>query len=226
MWIIGLTGALGAGKSTFLEQFQKLGAPVQCADKEIHNILHVKAVQKQIKTLFPEAFDHGNFYKARLRDCVLESNARLEALEAVLYPELAQRQKDFLKKQFLKNAPIVVLDIPLLIEVGLYRYCHFVVVIETPFELRRNRVLHRKGMSIEKFKKLESNQVSEDVRRKFADVIVQTGRTKTGLLKKAKEILSLLSENPSPTWSGEWPDTFKKELYVKRDRSRHRNNRI
>lgn len=217
MWIIGVTGALGAGKTTVSEQFQALGIPMHCADNEIHTILNQKETQEKISSFWPELFSEKKFNKAVLRDFVLEDPTRLTRLETLLYPSLAQSQKEFIEKNFLKKSQAVVLDVPLLIEVGLQLYCHRIVLVETPVELRKNRVLQRKGMSLEKFEKLESNQTSDDVRRQYADFVIQTGRKKTGLKEKVREILSSLSKNPSPVWDKKWPTTFQKDLYGKRN---------
>lgn len=218
MWIIGLTGAIGSGKSTLSEHFISLGIPVYCADHEVHALLERdQEIQEKIKKLWPDVAREGKIDRLLLGQHVLGSTEQLSVLEAILYPKLAQHQKLFLKHHQKLNTPIVVFDVPLLLEVGLDRYCHQVVLAEAPYSLRKQRVLKRGGMSETRFKQLESHQFTESIRRKHADFIISTGRSQESSLQKIKEFLSRLSKETSPSWTGKWPTTFKKNPYDQRN---------
>lgn len=227
MWIIGLTGALGAGKSTLSQDFKLLGVPVLCSDAVIHSLLESDPlISQKIKALWPDVFIKGKIDRFLLGESTLSSSDQLRILEGILYPNLAKMQKDFLEFHQKQNAPMVVLDVPLLFEVGLDKYCHYVVIATAPYSLRKKRVLKRDGMSLEKFSFFESHQMPEKERLKYADFIVPTGREKENPLKKIQEIISCLSQQSSPAWTGEWPTTLTRELYDKRNRPRHRNNGV
>jgi dephospho-CoA kinase len=227
VWIIGLTGAMGAGKSTMSQSFQLLGVPVLCSDTVIHTLLESDPlVSQKIKVLWPDVFVKGKIDRFLLGECALSSPDQLRILEGILYPKLAKVQKDFLELHQKQDAPLVVLDVPLLFEVGLDKYCHYVIIATAPYSLRKKRVLKRHGMSLRKFNFFESQQMPEKDRLKYADFIVPTGRGKESSLKKIQEIISFLSQQPSPSWTGEWPTVLKRELYDKRNRLRHRDNGV
>lgn len=227
MWIIGLTGAMGAGKSTLSHSFQSLGIPVLCSDKIIHTLLESDPlVHQKIKALWPEVFVEGTIDRFLLGEHTLSSPDQLRILEGILYPKLAQIQRDFLQLHQKQSTALVVLDVPLLFEVGLNRYCHYVVLAAAPYSLRKKRVLGRKGMSLKKFNFFESQQMPEKERLKYADFIVPTGRGKGSSLKRLEEILLFLSQKPSPPWEGEWPTNLHREPYGQGNCLRHRNNGV
>ena len=145
MWIIGLTGAIGAGKSWVSSCFRQSGVPVHCADHFIHFLLNQdKGIQQKIKSLWPEVFLRGKIDRTLLGDLVFSSRSHLHQLESLLYPKLVQAQKKFLQQQQYLKKQLVVLDVPLLFEVGLDTYCDYVLVASSPFSLRKQRVMRRK----------------------------------------------------------------------------------
>lgn len=212
VWIIGLTGAIGAGKSKISSYFQQQGIPVHCADTYVHFLFeHDREVQRYIHSLWPEVVFHGKIDRLLLGNRVFSSPKDLKQLEDFLYPKLAEDQRKFLqKKQYLK-VPIVVLDVPLLFEVGLASYCDYVIVVATSPSLRKNRVMKRKGMTVKKFHTLDRLQIEESERRKKADFIIYTGLDKGHALKTVQQILFVLSQRPPPKWQGKWPKNFKRE---------------
>lgn len=227
MWIIGLTGAIGAGKSRVSAFFRHLGVPVHCADGYIHHLFKEDHdVQGQIKSLWPEAFVGGTIDRSVLGNRVLTSPPDLQKLEEILYPKLAEDQKRFLKKnQYLKK-PVVVLDVPLLFEVGLDSYCDSVVLVSSPFSLRHQRVMGRKEMTTRKFLAFESLQMKDSERKRKANFIIYTGRDKGNALRLIKKFLFVLSVCPPQKWKGNWPRNLKRIPHESRNRFRHRNNRI
>ncbi len=227
MWIIGLTGAIGAGKSTIAKYFHYLGVPVYSADKDVHFLLKTdEDVQTKIKVLWPEVFIKEKIDRLKLGECVLFSPPHLGALEEILYPKLAERQKKFLKKNQMRGAPFVVLDVPLLFEVGLDQYCDCVVLASAPLFLRKKRVLGRKGMTLKKFLAFESQQLGDLQRKKGTNFLILCGREKGSILKKIQCILDNLSKRPPSRWNGIWPTHFKRSAHAPRSRFRYGNNRI
>ncbi len=222
MWILGLTGALGAGKSTLAKYLRQEGVPVHCSDDEIHVLLSLDLdVQQKIKALWPEAFIKRKIDRNKLGELVLFSDSSLAQLENILYPKLMERQKRFLSENHQHKVPLVVLDVPLLCEVGLDRYCDVVLMATAPFSLRKQRVLRRKGMTLMKFKAFTAHQMNDQQRRKHADFVIRTGLDKGSILKKIREMLLKLSQKPVPKWQGKWPTQIKRSFYGSRNCFRH-----
>jgi|JI6StandDraft_1071083.scaffolds.fasta_scaffold73141_3 dephospho-CoA kinase len=227
MWILGLTGAIGAGKSTIASFFRQLGVPVQCSDQEIHSLLNTDVnVQEKIRALWPKAFVNGRLSRLLLGDCVSSSPYGLETLEGILYPKIAQGQKKFLLKNQRNGVPVVVLDVPLLFEVGLDSYCHRVILATAPVFLRKQRVLSRQGMGEEKFRFFEFHQMAEKDRIKRADFVIRCGLDKGRGLKKIQEILDTLIQELDPKWHGKWPINLERKRNGSRNCIRHRNDRF
>jgi dephospho-CoA kinase len=222
MWIIGITGGMGAGKSTLSKYFRLMGIPVHSADHEIHTLLQTDSmIQKKIKTLWPDVFIQGHIDRHLLGKRATSSPHGLETLEKILYPKLAKNQKKFLQDCQKRKVPFVVIDVPLLLEVGLDAYCHFVIVASSPFFLRKQRVFERSGMTSQKFKAFEERQLDDDQRKKRADMVIPCGRDKGSALRQVKRLINWLSQQPSPKWDGKWPTNLKRKPYDSRNCSRY-----
>ena len=90
------------------KHFRLMGVPVHCADREIHSLLkNDPEIQQKIKTLWPDVFVKGRVDRQLLGKQVLCCPAVLGTLEAILYPQLVQRQKEFLLK--IKNVKLHLL---------------------------------------------------------------------------------------------------------------------
>lgn len=227
MWIIGLTGAIGAGKSRVAKDFQQLGIPVHCSDTFIHFLFENDAeIQQKIREWWPDAFVNGKVDRQLLGEKVLSSFKDLDQLEGLLYPKLAEDQKRFLKKNQYNKERFVVLDVPLLFEVGLDQYCHYVILVSSSPALRKQRVMERNGMTAQKFSTLEKLQMKDGERKKRADIILYTGRDKGYPLRMIQKIIFALSQRPTPKWQGKWPKNLIRRPYESGNRFRHRNNRI
>jgi dephospho-CoA kinase len=222
MLIIGVTGAIGAGKSSLSKYLVYLGIPVHSSDKEIHVLLKKDPeIREKILKIWPHVLSRGKIDRKLLSDLALSSPKGLAQLEAIFYPKLIQRQKEFLNKNQYLNKEIVALDVPLLYETGLDRYCHRVILATTSPLLRKKRVLKRKGMTWEKLRAFESRQMDEAQRKRRADYSISCGREKGSALKRVQEIVEILSQENLPPWQGKWPTHLKRSRYDARNRFRH-----
>ena len=109
----------------------------------------------------------------------------LARLEGLMHPLVAQRREEFLAQT---NAPIVVLDIPLLLETG--AEVDAVVVATAPEAVQRQRVLARPGMTEAKFAALAARQLSDAQKRAQADYLVLTDKGLDDAREQVKMILA------------------------------------
>ncbi|MDQ0318214.1 dephospho-CoA kinase [Pararhizobium capsulatum DSM 1112] len=187
MIVLGLTGSIGTGKSTTAQMFVDLGIPVNDADKVVHDLYQAEAVEP-IDRAFPGVVVDGCVDRGRLSLALAESPARFKELEAIVHPLVRLREKQFVEKERAAGTPIVVLDIPLLYEVGGEDRVDAVVVVTADPDIQRERVLKRPGMTAEKFDLILSRQMPDDQKRAKADYIIDTGlgldsaRTQVGAL--------------------------------------------
>ena len=175
MYLIGLTGSIGMGKSASANLFQEAGVPVYDADAAVHALYEKGgAAVTPIGELVPEAIIDGAVDRAILGQHVLKDAAKLKALEAIVHPLAGQSQFDFLAQAKADKAACVVLDIPLLFETGGQDFVDCVVVVSAPFEVQKQRVLAREGMSEERFHDILAKQVPDKDKRAQADFIVDS----------------------------------------------------
>ena len=175
MYLIGLTGSIGMGKSLTASLFEKEGVPVYDADAAVHALYEKGgAAVAPIAALVPEAIIDAAVDRAILGRHVLKDADKLKALEAIVHPLAGQEQMRFLLHNEAAGTKAVVLDIPLLLEGNGEKYVDSVVVVSAPYELQRARVLARPGMSEERFNDILAKQVPDEEKRKRADFIVDS----------------------------------------------------
>ena len=175
MYLIGLTGSIGMGKSATGQLFIEAGVPVYDADAAVHALYEKGgAAVAPIGALVPEAIVDGAVDRAILGQYVLKDGDKLKHLEAIVHPLAGQSQFDFLTKAMADNAPLVVLDIPLLFETGGDGFVDSVVVVSAPFAMQKKRVLARDGMSEARFLDILAKQTPDEEKRQRADFIVDS----------------------------------------------------
>ena len=182
--MIGLTGAIGMGKSETAKLFAGEGVPVFDADAVIHQ-LYAGEAAAMIEAAFPGATRNGAVDRTALGRLVTGDAPALARLEGLMHPLVAQRREEFLAQA---TAPIVVLDIPLLLETG--AKVDAVVVATAPEAVQRQRVLARPGMTEAKFQALAARQLSDAQKRAQADYLVVTDKGLDDAREQVRMILA------------------------------------
>ncbi|RST88134.1 dephospho-CoA kinase [Aquibium carbonis] len=175
MIILGLTGSIGMGKSTTAAMFEAEGIPVNDADAVVHELYRGKAVQP-VGEAFPEAIVDGAVDRNRLSALVLGNPVALKRLESIVHPLVRGVEMAFLDRHRAAGTPLVVLDIPLLFEVGAEGRVDRVAVVTAPADVQQARVLARPGMTQQKFDAILSKQVPDAEKRARADFVIDTGQ--------------------------------------------------
>ena len=183
-FVIGLTGSIGMGKSQTAKLFAAEGIPVFDADAAIHD-LYAGPAAAMIEAAFPGTAKTGAVDRAALSQAVTGDAAALARLESLMHPLVADRRREFLAKA---KAPIVLLDIPLLLETG--AKVDAVVVASAPEAVQRERVLARSGMTEEKFNALKARQWSDMEKRAQAHYVVITDKGLDHAREQVKMILA------------------------------------
>jgi dephospho-CoA kinase len=173
MITLGLTGSIGMGKSTVGRMFADEGVPVFDADIEIHRMYGRDGqLVAAIETAFPGTTGAAGVDRAALGAVVLHDPAKLARLEAIAHPAVAEARAAFLAAH--KDAPLVVLDIPLLFEAGGFSEVDKIVVVSAPAEVQRERVLARPGMTVARLDSILARQLPDAEKRARADFVIST----------------------------------------------------
>ena len=188
MFVLGLTGSLGMGKSTTAKFFAEEGVPVHDADAEVHRLYEGEAAPL-IEAAFPGTTRNGKVDREALASRVVGDPAALQELEAIVHPLVAKARERFLAEAERSGATVAVLDIPLLYETGGDARCDAVVVVSAPAAVQRARVLARPDMSEAKFQALMGKQLPDAEKRARADFIVDSGQGFEAARAQVREIL-------------------------------------
>ena len=196
MIVLGLTGSIGMGKSTVSAMFAAEGVPVFEADPAVH-ALYRGAAAPLIVAAFPGTVRDGEVDRAALSRAVLGDTAAIRRLEAIVHPLVRDAERDFIDAARASGAPLVVLDIPLLLESANPDRCDAIAVVSAPPDVQRARVLARPGMTPEKFAAILARQMPDADKRGRADVVIDTGTDLETTRKSVKSIVARYSQ-PEP----------------------------
>ena len=193
MFVLGLTGSIGMGKSTAANMFKLLGVPVHDADSSVHYLLSKDTlVLKKVADRFPESFDGLSIDRQILGSMVFNDIKARKDLETIIHPHVRMMSKYFLRNQSRIGTRLVVLDIPLLYETGSDSRVDSVVVVTAPKFLQLRRVLMRPGMNVKKLEGILKSQMSDYDKRRRADFIVETGIGKAYTYRALSRLVNLL----------------------------------
>jgi dephospho-CoA kinase len=188
---VGLTGSIGMGKSETAKMFLRLGVPVYDADAAVHALYERGGAAVQpIAKIFPEAVSDGRVDRVKLAQQIGGSSEAFEKLEAIVHPLVLSLRDSFLNEH--RNAPLVVLDIPLLFEAGLDKDVDAIVVVSAPAEIQRARVMARPGMSAEKFEGILARQVPDAEKRAKADFVIETDQGLEHAFAQVQQVVAAL----------------------------------
>ncbi len=192
MIIVGLTGSIGMGKSTVTAMFADEGLPAFNADMVVHQLQGPGGrLVGSIEAAFPGSTSDGVVDRAKLGAQVFGDPAKLKRLEAIVHPAVELERKAFVAAN--KDAPIIVFDIPLLLEKGRPPDIDAVVVVSAPAEIQRERVLTRPGMTPEKFDRIVALQMPDAEKRSLADHVIDTGTTFAATRARVREVIACLT---------------------------------
>lgn len=191
MIIVGLTGSIGMGKTTTASFFADEGIPVNDADAVVHDLYRTDAVQP-VEREFPGSTKDGLVDRQELSRQLASRPDGFKRLEAIVHPLVRERERQFLDRQKLGGADIVVLDIPLLFESGRDDVMDTIVVVTSDPGIQRERVLARPAMTEEKFRLILSRQTPDREKRQKADFLIDTGNGMDAARTRVQAIIKSL----------------------------------
>lgn len=189
---MGLTGSIGMGKSTVATMFAEAGVPVFDADAVVHRLQGPEgALVAAIEGHFPGTTGARGVDRTSLGERVLGDEQALALLESLIHPAVAREREAFLAQH--ADAPLVVLDIPLLFEKGGWREVDRIAVVSGPADIQRARVLARPGMTAEKLDLILALQMPDAEKRARADFVIDTGGTLDATRAEVARIVACLT---------------------------------
>ncbi len=189
MSIIGVTGSFGSGKTLVAGMFSKRGAVVFDADQTVHELFNGKgrAVREIIK-----AFDVGvgrfeGIDRARLARVVFNDPVKMKRLTDIVHPLVRRAAERFVRLN--KKHPLLILDVPLLIESGWQDLVDLVVVVKAGKPQQLARVLKRSGISAGQAIKRMRVQMPLKEKLKYADYVVDNSGRQSDTDRQVQRIV-------------------------------------
>lgn len=194
MKIIGLTGGIGAGKSTVADIFRTLGIPVYVADQRgKHLMQHDPALKAGIILLLgPQAYSaDGMLNNTWIASQVFSNPQLLDQLNALVHPAVAKDVLDWSQQPEQANAPYLIKESALLFEESLTDRLDATILVIANAETRIARVMQRDNVSREKVEQRISNQWPDDRKIPLADYIIYNDSDRS-LIEQVRSIDSII----------------------------------
>lgn len=191
--VIGLVGGIGSGKSTLASCLGELGCVVVDADVIAHEVLQTESVRSEIEAWWGSAVlqEDGTLNRAAVGRIVFTDVAARLQLEALVHPLVKQACRKEIDAAD-ASSRAVILDAPLLLEVGLDAWCDTIVFIEAPDASRRDRVHARSGWESEEWALREQSQIALDEKRLRSDHVLVNAEDSIVLRQQAASLLNQL----------------------------------
>ncbi|MBN2136938.1 MAG: dephospho-CoA kinase [Sedimentisphaerales bacterium] len=191
--MIGILGGIGSGKSTAAKEFGKLGCAVIEADRIAHDALNKPAVRKELTGLFGREIcdSTGRIDHTKLAEIVFADVEKLSLLNKIVHPLVLREAENLIRRHNNDSSiPAIVLDMPLLIEVGWDKRCDRLIYVECDSRLRAERAKKTGFLDYKQQRIRENFQISLDTKRTVADNTIDNNSDFSELVRQIAVIFS------------------------------------
>ena len=196
MLLVGLTGNIASGKSTAGRRLAELGATLIDADLLAREAvapgepaLAAIVARWGRGVLAPD----GSLDRASLRARVFSDATELEALNAIVHPQVGRRRDRLVAAARARGDRIVVCDVPLLFERRLAGDFDRIVLVDAPRDLRLDRLVQERGLAADEAMRMIAAQMPAELKRARADVVLDNSGSLADLRAKVDALWATLS---------------------------------
>ena len=190
--LVGITGGIGSGKTTFSNHLKKLGYVVHESDvvvSEIYNNPKKNFLSFIKEKISQDATDHYKINKAEIANVIFSDNKIKKLLERRIHKEVQISREAFIKKYTKKKKKIIFADIPLLFENKLEKSFDSVICIISSKKNRTERILKNKKFTKENLKKIFKAQTTDKERKNRSQIIINNNKTKKDFIFNVEKVL-------------------------------------
>lgn len=189
VFTVGLTGSIGAGKSTVGHLLSEAGFKVVDADLLARTVLYLpETKEKLLAALGPEILDgEGEIDRTRIAGIVFQQPEKRSVLNSLIHPGV---RKEFKKiRDSLPAGSVLVYDVPLLFETGLEKDFDLTIVVNAPQDQRMERTRIRNGWDQDEFLRRNGSQMKPEEKEKRADVVLINDSGEEELKEKVEKLV-------------------------------------
>lgn len=194
--VIGLTGGIATGKSTFSKILQEKGCAVICADRLVKEVYNERDTKKFVQEKYPECIVNKEIDFSTLRTKAFGDPEVLQTLETFLYARMpnvfCSKVEDF------PLADFIVYDVPLLFEKDIDKVVDITVCVYAPEAVQLERLIKRDGITNELAKEMLEKQIPIEKKRELSDFVVENVQDikaleikADGLIREIERIISI-----------------------------------
>ena len=191
MFVIGLTGSIGTGKSEAARQLEALGASIISADEVGHEAYtpNTEAWEQVIAAFGDDILqDDGDIDRRKLGTIVFSDSSQLEKLNQIMHPRMARMVADKIEVLRDQGVNVVVVEAALLFEAGWDTLVEEVWVTDSPEHMVIGRLKERNGLSEEEAKKRINSQMGRAERIERSDFVINNSGDMADLGNAIKEL--------------------------------------
>ena len=191
---VGITGGIGAGKSTVSSVVNFLGYPVYNSDERAKWLMSnsIELKDELIKLFGKESFLNDELNRNFISNLVFKNSVLLDKLNQLVHPKVSLDYNLWINKN--KNASIVFKEAAILIESGAYKEMDKIIVVVCSIEERINRVMNRDGVNADEIKKRMNAQLTDKERIAKADFVIDNSSSENKLQANIKEVIGKILE--------------------------------
>ncbi|MGB2726871.1 MAG: dephospho-CoA kinase [Halobacteriota archaeon] len=199
MRVVSITGGIASGKSLVLNTFMTLGAyAIDCDALSREVVIPCSKAWREIVNFFGKGILKNDLEidREKLRGIVFGDSEKLDVLEKIIHPEVRRKcteRVEAIKKIELAPNALVVIDVPLLMELGIQKEFDKVIVVYVSEETQIKRVMERDGGTEEDAKELIELQMPLKDKLKFADIVINNEGTREETEKQVRNMFHALS---------------------------------
>ncbi len=201
--VVGVLGGIGAGKSEVAAALaRRAGGRVVVADTLGHEALRQAEIRDALVARFGESIlEKGEVDRRRLAAIVFANKDDLAYLESLTHPWIRRRLDEEVRRSREESVPLLMIDVPLLLEAGWADVCDRLVFVDASPEVRLERVRTSRGWSADDLRKREMSQLPLTRKRSVADHIIDNSFSHGSLIQHVDDLLRGwgLPRGPSPT---------------------------
>jgi len=195
--VIGIMGGIGSGKSTAAAEFAKFGCKVIDADKIAHKLIEQKNIKKKIVDLFGRDVLNctGEVDRKKLAGVVFSSVEALSSLNRIVHPFVIAQTEELIEQYNRQNnVKAIVLDMPLLVEIGWAERCDRLIFVDCDQKIRAERI-KKLGFDKNQLKIRENFQISLDNKATLADNTIENNSDFSAMVRQVADIFSDIMNN-------------------------------